>query len=229
MKRGTFDRPLCVTVQARAGDGVDVTVSGVEAQSLCVGSVLCSPGWPVPQVTVFEARIVVLQPPIPILHGQQVCMHSCSSRSNSVDTHVDHDAHVDYDSVRSTTIHSSLTLTLTNFHQYKYAWLLLYQVVSRMSSSSCCSGMQVTVHAHCAREEGSISALVALLDPSTGEVARAKPRCLVAGQSARLQVRVARPLSLECYADCRPLGRVALRDAGHTLAVGIVTQLLEFS
>lgn len=86
---------------------------------------------------------------------------------------------------------------------------------------------QVTVHAHCAREEGSIAALVALLDPSTGEVSRAKPRCLVAGQSARVRVRVARPLSLERYADCRPLGRVALRDAGHTLAVGIVTELLE--
>lgn len=61
-----------INAQARAGDGVDVTVSGVEPQSLRVGSVLCSPGWLVPQVTAFEARVVVLQPPIPILHGQQV-------------------------------------------------------------------------------------------------------------------------------------------------------------
>lgn len=74
--------PLCGS-QARAGDGVDVTVAGVEPQLLSVGSVLCSPGWPVPQVTCFEARVVVLQPPIPILHGQQVGTHFCDLCNNT--------------------------------------------------------------------------------------------------------------------------------------------------
>lgn len=59
--------------QARAGDGVDLTLADVEPLALSVGNVLCSPGWPVLQVLSFEARLVVLEPPIPIIKGQQVC------------------------------------------------------------------------------------------------------------------------------------------------------------
>ena len=35
---------------------------------------------------------------------------------------------------------------------------------------------QVTLHAHTAREEGHISALICTLDPKTGATAKAKPR-----------------------------------------------------
>jgi len=36
--------------------------------------------------------------------------------------------------------------------------------------------LQVTLHAHAAREEGHISALVCTLNPKTGETIKAKPR-----------------------------------------------------
>ena len=36
--------------------------------------------------------------------------------------------------------------------------------------------LQVTLHAHTAREEGHVSALICTLNPKTGEVAKAKPR-----------------------------------------------------
>ncbi len=52
---------------------------------------------------------------------------------------------------------------------------------------------------------------------------RAKPRCLIKGQSAVVEVTPARPLCLEEYSDYRALGRVALREGGRTVAVGIVT------
>ena len=50
-----------------------------------------------------------------------------------------------------------------------------------MSETSCPHFMptrptQVTLHAHAAREEGHVSALVCTLNPKTGEVAKAKPR-----------------------------------------------------
>lgn len=74
-----------------------------------------------------------------------------------------------------------------------------------------------------ARESGHISGLVSLLNGKTGEVQRARPRCLLKGQSAVVEVTPARPLCLECYSDYRALGRVALRDGGRTIAVGVVT------
>ncbi len=85
--------------------------------------------------------------------------------------------------------------------------------------------MQVTLHAHTARESGHISALVSLLNSKTGEVVRAKPRCLLKGQTAVIEITPARPLCLEEYSDYRALGRVALREGGRTLAVGIVTSV----
>lgn len=84
-------------------------------------------------------------------------------------------------------------------------------------------GQQVTLHAHAARDSGHVSRLIALLDSKSGEVVKERPRCLVKGQSAKLEVVPTRPLPLEAYSDYRALGRVALRDGGRTLAVGIVT------
>ncbi|GIM12701.1 hypothetical protein Vretimale_15995, partial [Volvox reticuliferus] len=85
-------------------------------------------------------------------------------------------------------------------------------------------GHVVTLHAHVAREEGHITALLATLDPRTGDVIKSRPRCLTKGQTALVEVTAVRGLVLEEYADYRALGRVALREGGRTLAVGIVTR-----
>lgn len=51
-----------------------------------------------------------------------------------------------------------------------------------------------------------------------------------AGRVERAQIttpntHACRPLCLEDYSDLRALGRVALRDGGRTVAVGIVTHV----
>ncbi|KAG7670734.1 hypothetical protein Ndes2437A_g04358 [Nannochloris sp. 'desiccata'] len=84
-------------------------------------------------------------------------------------------------------------------------------------------GQQVTLHAHAARDSGHVSRLIALLDSKTGEVVKERPRCLLKGQSARIEVTAERPIPLETFSDYKALGRIALRDGGRTLAVGIVT------
>lgn len=48
---------------------------------------------------------------------------------------------------------------------------------------------QVTLHAHAAREAGAVTTLVALLHARTGEVARKRPRALLRGQTAVIEVR----------------------------------------
>ena len=87
--------------------------------------------------------------------------------------------------------------------------------------------VQVTLHAHAARETGHISQLLAVVNPKTGEQAKRKPRVLTKGQSAVVEVTVTRPTCLELYAECRALGRLVLREGGQTLAVGIITAILE--
>ena len=46
-------------------------------------------------------------------------------------------------------------------------------------------------------------------------------------QVARLEVTAGRSLVLEEFADIKALGRMALREGGRTVAVGVVTRLIE--
>lgn len=72
-----------------------------------------------------------------------------------------------------------------------------------------------------------MSKLVSTLNPKTGEVMKNRPRCLVKGQTAVIEINAARGICLEEYSRCRALGRVALRESGRTIAVGIVTEIYE--
>lgn len=56
---------------------------------------------------------------------------------------------------------------------------------------------------------------------------RLKPRCLTKGQTALVEVTPGRGMCLEEASDYRSLGRVALREGGRTIAVGLVTKILE--
>jgi len=88
------------------------------------------------------------------------------------------------------------------------------------------AGQPATVHLHVSKEEGSILRLAALLDPKTGEVKKARPRCLLKGQTGIVELEFARTMCVECFCNVRPLGRIALRDQGRTIAVGIVQRVL---
>ncbi len=87
-------------------------------------------------------------------------------------------------------------------------------------------GAQVTLHAHALRGAATVTALLSLLDPRTGAETRARPRCLLPGQSALVEVTPEAPVALEPAAACRALGRIALRDGGRTIAVGVVTTVV---
>ena len=86
-------------------------------------------------------------------------------------------------------------------------------------------GSTVTLHLGAAREPATVVALGAQLEPRTGELIRARPRCLAKGTSGLIDVVLSRPVAAECYDHCRGLGRVALREGGATLALGVVTRV----
>ena len=87
-------------------------------------------------------------------------------------------------------------------------------------------GYPVIVHYGSVSEQGNIKKLISLLNKSSGEVVKSKPRCLTGGQSAVVEVILSRPVPLELYKNNRELGRFMLRSGGNTLAAGIVTDIL---
>jgi len=87
-------------------------------------------------------------------------------------------------------------------------------------------GYPVILHYGCVSEQATIKRLVSLLNKSTGEVVKSKPRCLTGNQSAVVEVTVTRPVPLELYRTSRELGRFMLRSGGHTIAAGMVTEII---
>lgn len=85
----------------------------------------------------------------------------------------------------------------------------------------------MVLHSHTAEEEGTVKKLLYILNPKTGEVIKNKPRCLIKRQTAVIEVVSSQGICLEKYSTYRAMGRLALRESGRTVAVGIVTELTE--
>eukprot|EP00890_Picochlorum_soloecismus_P003749 jgi/Picsp_1/4375/NSC_01881-R1_translation elongation factor 2ef1a eif-2-gamma len=86
-------------------------------------------------------------------------------------------------------------------------------------------GQNVTLHSHAARSTGTISKLVSIVDPKSGQVMKDKPRCLLKGQGAVIEITPNTPMPVETFDSCGALGRIALRDGGRTLAVGTILKV----
>lgn len=72
----------------------------------------------------------------------------------------------------------------------------------------------------------TISKLVSQLDKSSGQVIKAKPRCLAANSSGIVEIETPKPISIENYSDFKDLGRIMLRYRGATVAAGLVSKVI---
>ncbi|CAN6583521.1 unnamed protein product [Malus baccata var. baccata] len=88
-------------------------------------------------------------------------------------------------------------------------------------------GSQLEFHIHHAKEAARVVKISSLLDPKTGKVTRKAPRCLTAKQSAVVEVILHAPVCVEEFSNSRALGRAFLRALGSTIAVGVVTRIIE--
>ncbi|XP_011549451.3 protein HBS1 [Plutella xylostella] len=86
-------------------------------------------------------------------------------------------------------------------------------------------GYPVLIHYQSLVEPANIVKLKALLNKSTGEVVKKRPRCLGNNSVAVVELEVGRPVCVERYKDVKELGRVMLRVAGATIAAGLVTDI----
>lgn len=86
-------------------------------------------------------------------------------------------------------------------------------------------GQNLTLHAHAARTTGVLTKILSIVDEHTGEVTKERPRCLLKGQAAVVEITPATPIPLEVFDGCKALARVALRDGGKTVAVGKILKI----
>ncbi|XP_004504249.1 uncharacterized protein [Cicer arietinum] len=88
-------------------------------------------------------------------------------------------------------------------------------------------GAQLEFHIHHAKEPARVSRILSILDPKTGKVTKKSPRCLTSKQSAVIEVILHEPVCVVEFSRCKALGRVSLRTLGRTIAVGLVTRIIE--
>uniref|UniRef100_A0A2K5IH55 Tr-type G domain-containing protein n=1 Tax=Colobus angolensis palliatus TaxID=336983 RepID=A0A2K5IH55_COLAP len=85
-------------------------------------------------------------------------------------------------------------------------------------------GFPVLLHYQTVSEPAIIKRLISVLNKSTGEVTKKKPKFLTKGQNALVELQTQRPIALELYKDFKELGRFMLRYGGSTIAAGVVTE-----
>lgn len=88
-------------------------------------------------------------------------------------------------------------------------------------------GFMVVFHYQSITEPAVIKRLNSQLNKSTGEVIKNRPKCLVKNMSAVVELEFDRPICLELYKDFKDLGRFMLRYSGHTIAAGLVEEVLK--
>ncbi|KAH9515292.1 HBS1-like protein, partial [Bulinus truncatus] len=88
-------------------------------------------------------------------------------------------------------------------------------------------GYPVVFHYQAINEPALIKRLLSQLHRSTGEVIKKKPRCLVKNTSAVVEIELERPVCMELYSEFKDLGRFMLRSGGHTIAAGLVEELVQ--
>ncbi|XP_005390555.1 PREDICTED: HBS1-like protein isoform X1 [Chinchilla lanigera] len=88
-------------------------------------------------------------------------------------------------------------------------------------------GFPVLLHYQTVSEPAVIKRLISVLNKSTGEVTKKKPKLLTKGQSALVELQTQRPVALELYKDFKELGRFMLRYSGSTIAAGVVMEIKE--
>jgi len=88
-------------------------------------------------------------------------------------------------------------------------------------------GYPLVFHLKSYNEPCVLKKLIALVNKATGEETKRRPKCLMKGASALVEVAFPRPVCVELYKDMKELGRFMLRCGDKTIAAGMVTSIIE--
>merc|ERR1712201_37518 len=87
------------------------------------------------------------------------------------------------------------------------------------------SGYTPVLDCHTAHIACKFNTVLSKLDSRTGKVASFLPAAVKTGDAAMVALTPTKPMCLEAYENFAPLGRFAVRDMRHTVAVGIVRKV----
>jgi elongation factor 1-alpha len=86
-------------------------------------------------------------------------------------------------------------------------------------------GYTPVVHSHTAQIACKLIEIENKKDPKTGQVTEDKPQFLKKGEAGVIKMQPIKKFPLEKFKDFQELGRVAVRDMGRTVAVGVVLDM----
>ncbi|MEE9586035.1 MAG: translation elongation factor EF-1 subunit alpha [Nitrososphaerales archaeon] len=101
------------------------------------------------------------------------------------------------------------------------------QIIVVYHPTALAAGYTPVLHAHTAQVAGTITEIIAKLDPRTGQTTEEKPKSVKTGDAAQVRIQPLRPLCLETFKEFPELGRFAMRDMGTTIAAGVVREITE--
>merc|ERR1712134_45483 len=87
------------------------------------------------------------------------------------------------------------------------------------------SGYTPVLDCHTAHIACKFNTVLSKLDARTGKTAAFLPSSVKTGDAAMVALTPTKPMCLEAYGEFAPLGRFAVRDMRHTVAVGIVKKV----
>merc|ERR1712087_916750 len=87
------------------------------------------------------------------------------------------------------------------------------------------SGYTPVLDCHTAHIACKFNTVLSKLDARSGKTAALMPKSVKTGDAAMVALTPTKPMCLEAYQDFAPLGRFAVRDMRHTVAVGIVKKV----
>ncbi len=100
------------------------------------------------------------------------------------------------------------------------------QIVVLNHPTAMAAGYTPVFHSHTAQFPGKVVELVEKKDPKTGQPVPGKPDFLKTGDVAVIKVQPMKDICLEEFKNFPPLGRIAIRDMGQTVAAGVILTIV---
>lgn len=100
------------------------------------------------------------------------------------------------------------------------------QIICIWHPTAVAIGYTPVVHAHTTQVAMKFIELTKKVDPRSGQVIEDKPQFIKKNDAAIVKLAPIKKMCMEKYKDFQELGRLAVRDMGRTVAVGIVLDIL---
>ncbi|MBD3350191.1 MAG: translation elongation factor EF-1 subunit alpha [Candidatus Lokiarchaeota archaeon] len=101
------------------------------------------------------------------------------------------------------------------------------QVIVIWHPTAVAIGYTPVVHAHTAQVACKFTELSKKIDPRSGQVVEDNPQYLKKNDAAIVKLSPIKKMCMEKYKDFPELGRLAVRDMGRTVAVGVVLDIVD--